>query len=202
MNLNRKMLKTIGKSSIESICLISKVKINSSKVTTKIYRFFHREKIVLKSRFCLIIYSFSDERFEDTDEDDDNIISWDEYKRAEFDLNDDDEGGDSITSGDEYKRAEFDLDKNPPVKKVVDIFDSNLNGEVNFKGEIFLFVPLFCVSIKIELLIIFRQFFTRRSFKIRKKISKAGCRSVCRKIQTRNCWFERSQYQSFCHQIG
>ena len=43
---------------------------------------------ILKS-FASLSKEESEKRFEDTDEDSDSIISRDEYKRAEFDLNDD-----------------------------------------------------------------------------------------------------------------
>ena len=45
---------------------------------------------ILKS-FASLSKEESEERFEDTDEDGDSIISWDEYKRAEFDLDDDED---------------------------------------------------------------------------------------------------------------
>ena len=61
---------------------------------------------ILKS-FASLSKEESEERFEDNDEDGDGIISWDEYKRAEFDLDDDEDIKD--VAGDPDKAEELSM---------------------------------------------------------------------------------------------
>ena len=63
---------------------------------------------ILKS-FASLSKEESEERFEDTDEDGDSIISWDEYKRAEFDLDDDEDFDIKNVAGDPDKAEELSM---------------------------------------------------------------------------------------------
>ena len=69
----------------------------------------------------------SEERFEDNDENDDGIITWDEYKSSEFDL-DDDEDFSSI-SGDPDKVEELTMMEEDKI--LFEAADKDANGELN-----------------------------------------------------------------------
>ena len=71
--------------------------------TSILYIYFSRNELyawILRS-FKALSKEDSDERFEDTDEDEDGFVSWNEYKNDEFDFGD----GDIDMEDDEIEEA-------------------------------------------------------------------------------------------------